>query len=173
MTRNHGWSCDRQWWSLKPSLLSLQRMKHSQKHPKYENNVIMVPFPMTASGPAWPMIFLSLLLTSHHCAAFAVRCLREHLRFKFENEIHKIRYLPYIYFFSFSSSKLTSNKGLWTVRSLSLLTFSEGLAKFSVLEQRKWLPVPFFFAKLWFFSWSSPWNEELVWVSLMSWVSES
>lgn len=45
------------------------------------------------------MIFLGLLLSFHHCAALAIHCLREHLRFEFENEIHKIRYSSYLFSF--------------------------------------------------------------------------
>lgn len=44
------------------------------------------------------MIFLGLSLSFHYSAAFAIRRLREHLRFEFENEIHKIRYSSYFFF---------------------------------------------------------------------------
>lgn len=58
------------------------------------------------------------------------------------------------------------------MRSLSLLTFSYEIAKLSVLQQRKWLPVPLFFARCVFFI-SSPWKEEAAWGRLKSELSES
>ena len=87
------------------------------------------------------MIFLGLLLSFHHCAAFTIYCLREHLRFEFENEIHKIRYSSDFFVFFLQSQTDFKQK----VKKDEVLE-----SKFSVIKKtfQKWLHVPLLFANV-------------------------